>query len=58
LQGKASRPKIPEVDASTLASDAKTKDGKEWNLKVASWNVNGIRAWTEVGYAMVSVMLV
>ena len=23
-------------------------DNKEYNLKVVSWNVNGIRAWTEV----------
>ena len=23
-------------------------NGKEWNLKIVSWNVNGIRAWIEV----------
>ncbi len=24
-------------------------NGKEWNFKIASWNVNGVRAWLEVG---------
>ncbi|KAG7168515.1 DNA-(apurinic or apyrimidinic site) endonuclease-like [Homarus americanus] len=28
-----------------FSSDAKTKDGKKWNLKVVSWNVDGVRAW-------------
>ena len=31
-------------------SDAKTPDGKPWNKKFASWNVNGIRAWLEVTF--------
>ena len=26
----------------------KASNGKEWNLKIVSWNVNGIRAWLEV----------
>ena len=26
----------------------KPSNGKEWNLKIASWNVNGVRAWLEV----------
>jgi hypothetical protein len=25
----------------------KASNGKEWNLKIVSWNVNGIRAWIE-----------
>ncbi|XP_062591479.1 exodeoxyribonuclease-like [Saccostrea cucullata] len=25
--------------------DAKTKDGRKFTLKIASWNLNGIRAW-------------
>lgn len=24
------------------------KEGKEWNLKMVTWNINGIRAWMEV----------
>ncbi|KAK3888007.1 hypothetical protein Pcinc_007919 [Petrolisthes cinctipes] len=28
-----------------FSSDATTKDGKKWNLKVLSWNVDGLRAW-------------
>lgn len=23
-------------------------NGKEWNFKIASWNINGVRAWIEV----------
>ncbi|XP_037783431.1 DNA-(apurinic or apyrimidinic site) endonuclease-like [Penaeus monodon] len=26
-------------------SDAKSKDGEPWNLKIVSWNVDGVRAW-------------
>ena len=25
-------------------------NGKEWNLKISSWNINGVRAWLEVIY--------
>ncbi len=25
-----------------------TTDGKNWNLKIASWNVDGLRAWIKV----------
>ena len=25
-----------------------TTDGKIWNLKIASWNVDGLRAWIKV----------
>lgn len=31
-----------------FGSNAVTKDGKKWNLKIVSWNVNGIRAWVKV----------
>ena len=27
---------------------SKPSNGKDWNLKIVSWNVNGIRAWCEV----------
>ncbi|XP_077977210.1 exodeoxyribonuclease-like [Glandiceps talaboti] len=37
----------PELDSLDFSSDAKTSDGKEWNLKISSWNVNGIRAWVQ-----------
>ncbi len=26
------------------------KEGKEWNLKLVTWNINGIRAWMEVSF--------
>ncbi|GFT48641.1 DNA-(apurinic or apyrimidinic site) lyase [Nephila pilipes] len=39
--------KIPDVTALDFGNESKTADGKAWNLKVASWNVNGIRAWLE-----------
>ncbi|CAG5118257.1 unnamed protein product, partial [Candidula unifasciata] len=35
------------IDFSALA---KTKDGKVANFKIASWNVNGLRAWLERSY--------
>jgi len=30
-----------------FASDAKDSAGVKWNLKIASWNVAGLRAWTK-----------
>lgn len=27
---------------------SKTVNGKNWNLKIASWNVDGLRAWIKV----------
>lgn len=27
---------------------SKTVDGENWNLKIASWNVDGLRAWIKV----------
>ena len=32
-------------------SDAKTGDGKPWNLKICSWNVDGLRACVTKGGA-------
>lgn len=32
-----------------FSSCAKTADGKPWNMKITSWNINGIRAWVKVG---------
>ncbi|KAG8197349.1 hypothetical protein JTE90_013476 [Oedothorax gibbosus] len=50
-QGKsgAKRAQIPDVSALDFGSDAKTTDDEPWNFKIASWNVNGIRAWLEKG---------
>lgn len=28
-----------------FSSEAKTEDGKLWNFKIVSWNVDGLRAW-------------
>ncbi|XP_067675285.1 DNA repair nuclease APEX1-like isoform X2 [Haliotis asinina] len=33
------------LDEQDFSSSAKTKDGLDWNLKISSWNINGIRAW-------------
>jgi hypothetical protein len=37
------------MEGTDFTSSATTKDGRPWNLKVASWNINGIRAWLDVG---------
>jgi AP endonuclease-1 len=29
--------------------DSKSKEGKEWNLKICTWNVAGIRSWIKKG---------
>ncbi|KAK8392942.1 hypothetical protein O3P69_013160 [Scylla paramamosain] len=34
-----------KVKTDDFSSDAKTNDGKKWNLKIVSWNVDGLRAW-------------
>jgi hypothetical protein len=46
--GKKTREAIPQIDQSSLACEAKAKNGEKWNLKFSSWNVNGVRAWVEV----------
>ncbi|XP_070578731.1 exodeoxyribonuclease-like [Ptychodera flava] len=43
-EGESGPPSIESLD---FTSEAKTKDGKKWNLKIVSWNVNGIRAWVK-----------
>ncbi|XP_013416767.1 DNA-(apurinic or apyrimidinic site) lyase isoform X2 [Lingula anatina] len=46
---KKSKKEEPEASAPstdwTASSDAKSKDGRPWNMKIVSWNINGIRAW-------------
>ncbi|CAL1294570.1 unnamed protein product [Larinioides sclopetarius] len=44
---KKEKDKIPDVTALDFDNESKTTDGKPWNLKIASWNVNGLRAWLE-----------
>ncbi|GIY32067.1 DNA-(apurinic or apyrimidinic site) endonuclease [Caerostris darwini] len=44
---KKEKSKIPDVTALDFDNECKSADGKPWNLKLASWNVNGIRAWLE-----------
>ncbi|PVD28107.1 hypothetical protein C0Q70_10689 [Pomacea canaliculata] len=46
-------PKQAKVSDSLSTTDfestAKTNDGRPWNLKLASWNINGVRAWLNKG---------
>lgn len=44
--GKAN-PNGPAISSLDFSCDAKTSDGKDWNLKLSAWNVNGIRAWIQ-----------
>jgi AP endonuclease-1 len=37
--------KITDLSQINFKPEVKTKDGKPWNFKVCSWNVNGVRAW-------------
>lgn len=38
---------VPEVTSMDFSNTSKTKDGRAWNMKFSSWNVNGIRAWLD-----------
>ncbi|KAF8774660.1 DNA-(apurinic or apyrimidinic site) endonuclease-like [Argiope bruennichi] len=44
---KKEKDKIPDVTALDFDNESKSTNGKPWNLKIATWNVNGIRAWLE-----------
>lgn len=37
-----------EFNAQEFLNSSKTEEGKDWNFKVASWNVDGLRAWLKV----------
>ncbi|KAI0209148.1 DNA-(apurinic or apyrimidinic site) lyase [Lamellibrachia satsuma] len=37
----------PALEDQDFSSCAKTADGKPWNMKITSWNINGIRAWVK-----------
>ena len=45
LQNQAST----EFKAQDFENSSTTGEGKQWNLKIASWNVDGLRAWIKVG---------
>jgi len=53
--GEESKPKpkaqkresIPDLSTMDFSNESKTKEGKPWNLKFSSWNINGIRAWVD-----------
>lgn len=37
-----------EYENQDFSNSSTTEDGKPWNLKIASWNVDGLRAWIKV----------
>ena len=39
-----------EFENQDFTSTATTVNGKAWNLKIATWNVDGIRAWVKVNF--------
>ena len=49
----ASAPKLNKTSSDYGALNfecvQKSKEGKEFNFKISSWNVNGLRAWIEKG---------
>ena len=36
-----------------FSSDAKNEKGELWNLKIVSWNVDGMRAWLKVKFIQI-----
>ncbi|XP_052758701.1 DNA-(apurinic or apyrimidinic site) endonuclease isoform X2 [Galleria mellonella] len=38
-----------DYDSLDFSNSSKNAQGKEWNYKIASWNVDGIRAWLSKG---------
>ncbi|XP_013185585.2 DNA-(apurinic or apyrimidinic site) endonuclease [Amyelois transitella] len=38
-----------DYDSLDFSNSSKNKQDKEWNFKIASWNVDGIRAWLNKG---------
>ena len=47
-KAKKQRDAIPDVFALDFSNSTTTEGGDKWNMKFASWNVNGIRAWLDV----------
>lgn len=48
VKSKSTKDKIPDVTELDFSNNSKSTDGTPWNVKISSWNVNGIRAWLEV----------
>lgn len=44
-EGTPEKEESKKTKTDDFSSDAKTSDGKKWNLKIVSWNVDGLRAW-------------
>lgn len=44
LQNKTST----EFHEQDFGNVSETPDGRSWNLKIATWNVDGLRAWVKV----------
>ena len=38
-----------DFESLDFSSAAETKDGKKWNFKISTWNVDGLRAWIKKG---------
>ena len=39
---------IPSLHDLDFSNDSTNEEGQKWNWKIASWNVNGVRAWFDV----------
>lgn len=48
-KGPLKNKSITNYDAINFANTSQTPQGKDWNFKIASWNVDGIRAWLTKG---------
>lgn len=56
LPQKGEEQQKPVVDLKYNSEDFKeASNGKEWNFKIASWNINGVRAWIEVSLSLSGV---
>ena len=39
---------IPSLHDLDFSNHSTNEEGQKWNWKIASWNVNGVRAWFDV----------
>ncbi len=52
--GEAAKPaKLNKTESNytsqDFSCDKKTKEGRSWNFKISTWNVDGLRAWVKKG---------